>query len=492
MAHGPLIAACGYFALGGLVLARTEPGLEEAVEWKWRVAPSDPRQWVVVRPEPTPVPVSATPTPAPVSETYEVKRGDALVLIARKFGLTVTHLKVFNGLDSDMIRIGETLRIPTRDEARAIAPLPTPKPKKVSRKKADPNAPGVTEDQLKTAAVQAFLDRQQFSAGPIDGLRGATFDKVMHLYLAAHPELADPVKLDEAVEAQVGNGFSRYVLTEADFQFIAPPRAARPVAAASEKKPSAASGPTYEDLIREPRLLYRTPWEFVAERFHCEEKFLKNLNTQVRSAPTIGTELRVPNVIPFRMEKIVWETMQPAPEKNITTKAAVMDLSLLQIFQNDRLVAVMPIATARPGLRGRGTWIIREAIPLPRMGTFQEPRAVKQRPKPMFGQPEPETTPVAKALLPAEQFLPPGPNNPVGLAWIQLSKADDPEPLIYGLHGTSIPEQIKGYYSLGGFQMANWNIVRAVRLLPPGAELEWLAPGMMPVRAPAPVAAPAN
>ncbi len=56
---------------------------------------------------------------------------------------------------------------------------------------------------------------------------------------------------------------------------------------------------------------------------------------------------------------------------------------------------------------------------------------------------------------------------------MNLAKADSPDTLPYGLHGTSNPDQMLYSYSLGGPQLANWDIARAARLLPNGTVLEW-------------------
>ena len=481
--------------LGAVVSAHAqsniEPGLEDAVNWKWRVAPSEPGQWISVIPDPTPVP-EAAPVPTPVREhlTYEVKRGDALAIIARKYGILPVHLKTYNGLTSDLIQIGQVLKIPSLDEARAIAPLPEP-PKKAAPKKKGADDPGLTKELLEVAALQTFLDRYKYSTGPISGKRTPTFEKVLHMFRLSFPDAGDPAKLAVAVQNEVGTGVTRYVLKESDFRFIAPPKAERPDAK-NEKKNS--GGPSYQDLVQAPLLIYRTPWEFVAERFHCDEAFLKKLNPQVKTAPMAGTELRVPNVQPFEIEKGFRGIVQPPPG-NGDVKAVVLDMELLQIFQNNALVAVMPISMARPGLRGKGSWVILDAIPLPRLGTFQEAREQIQKPKPLFGQPEPEATPVKAATLSSEQFLNPGPNNPVGVIWLNLAKAGTTEPLPYGLHGTSIPDTMHVHYGIGGIQIANWNIARAARLLPQGTELEWkqgavaAAPGAAPAAAPAAVPA---
>jgi lipoprotein-anchoring transpeptidase ErfK/SrfK len=47
--------------------------------------------------------------------------------------------------------------------------------------------------------------------------------------------------------------------------------------------------------------------------------------------------------------------------------------------------------------------------------------------------------------------LPPGPNNPVGVAWIGLDKTG------YGIHGTPVPEQVGRTESHGCFRLANWD-----------------------------------
>ena len=55
--------------------------------------------------------------------------------------------------------------------------------------------------------------------------------------------------------------------------------------------------------------------------------------------------------------------------------------------------------------------------------------------------------------------LPPGPNNPVGVAWISLDKPG------YGIHGTPNPEQVGRTESHGCFRLANWNAEYLVKLV---------------------------
>ena len=63
-------------------------------------------------------------------------------------------------------------------------------------------------------------------------------------------------------------------------------------------------------------------------------------------------------------------------------------------------------------------------------------------------------------------MIPPGPNNPVGMAWIGLSRAG------YGIHGTPHPEQIGKTFSHGCFRLANWNAYRLAQMVTIGTPVE--------------------
>jgi len=61
-----------------------------------------------------------------------------------------------------------------------------------------------------------------------------------------------------------------------------------------------------------------------------------------------------------------------------------------------------------------------------------------------------------------EQRLPPGPNGPVGVAWLDLTKEH------YGIHGTPEPQTIGKTQSHGCLRMTNWDVLRLSQMLKPG------------------------
>ena len=482
--------------------ARVEPGLEKAVKWKWQAAPSHPKDWglelpTLLRPARAADPASA-PLTAATTDSYEVRRGDALILIAKKFGITVAQLKAFNGLTKDTIIVGRILKIPTPAEAAVL--LPAPPPKAGPPTAAPKPVPDTMADNV---LLQVFLDRGQFSTGPINGMAGPVFQRVLQLYQSVHPDLKDSQILLAKARAVVGDAFTTYTLKPEDFRFIAPPKVERvlppqPGAAKTKTKakpaPAATPPPTFEELAAAPMLAYRTPWEFVAERFHCDESFLRRVNDKVKIAPLAGTGFRVPNVIPFEIERPLENPIQPQAEAQAPVTAAVIDLSLIVISRGGVPVAAMPMSVARPGLRGKDSWTVFEAIPHPRLVTRQEPTEPPRPSNNLFrgAYPSPTPVPVKPEMVPESQ-LPPGPNNPAGVLWLKLAKTGSTAPPPFGLHGTSIPDQMTTEQSIGWLRVTNWDIVRAARLLPVGTLLQWNSPGPegpAPVSDPVPTAPP--
>jgi lipoprotein-anchoring transpeptidase ErfK/SrfK len=65
----------------------------------------------------------------------------------------------------------------------------------------------------------------------------------------------------------------------------------------------------------------------------------------------------------------------------------------------------------------------------------------------------------------AKAVIPPGPNNPVGLVWIDISKEH------YGLHGTPEPATIGRTESHGCVRLTNWDALKVAAMVKPGTRL---------------------
>jgi lipoprotein-anchoring transpeptidase ErfK/SrfK len=68
-----------------------------------------------------------------------------------------------------------------------------------------------------------------------------------------------------------------------------------------------------------------------------------------------------------------------------------------------------------------------------------------------------------------EQMLPPGPNGPVGVVWIDLSREH------IGLHGTNSPETIKRAESHGCVRLTNWDVARLSQMIGNGTPVVFQA-----------------
>jgi lipoprotein-anchoring transpeptidase ErfK/SrfK len=177
---------------------------------------------------------------------------------------------------------------------------------------------------------------------------------------------------------------------------------------------------------RQSALDYETELELIAEKSHAHPELIRGLNPNVNwTNITAGTVVKIPDV------------NYPAP----TNKAAFAVIHLgdkfLEAFDVDtNLVAHFPCSiAARFDKRPAGELHVITIAPNPNY-TF-----------------DPELFPESAEarLLKQKLVLPPGPNNPVGVAWIGLDRPG------YGIHGTPNPEQVGRTESHGCFRLANWD-----------------------------------
>jgi lipoprotein-anchoring transpeptidase ErfK/SrfK len=288
-------------------------------------------------------------------------------------------------------------------------------------------------------AMQVMLDRAGFSPGVLDGKPGSNTEKALRAYQSQNGDEATP-SAAPTIE---------YTITAAD---VAGPFV--------EEIPS--------DLVAQatlPALSYKSPLEQLAERFHSTPELLQRLNPDVRFAE--GDVIRVPNVRPMAMpaEKTVSSpidtsgsraaspTSAPgaAPDAAATPDVTVTvsrSASAVTVAGSDgRIVFYAPVTTgSEHDPLPIGEWTVR--------GVQFDP-SFHYNPA-LFWDADAKDT---------KATIPPGPNNPVGLVWIDISKDH------YGLHGTPEPSQIGRTESHGCVRLTNWDALTLAGLVKPGTRV---------------------
>jgi lipoprotein-anchoring transpeptidase ErfK/SrfK len=195
--------------------------------------------------------------------------------------------------------------------------------------------------------------------------------------------------------------------------------------------------PTWLGKSEQSALDFEGILELVAERHHANPKLIRALNPGVNWSNVVaGTELRVPLV------------QYPEPDELAAQIRISLAAKTLQVFgATSNLLAQFPCSIAqRVEKRPVGELYVTAIAPNPNY-TFN-PEVFPE---------SPEAQAIGRKLI-----LHPGPNNPVGVAWISLNLPG------YGIHGTPIPEQVGRTESHGCFRLANWNAEYLVKLVRTG------------------------
>ncbi len=306
--------------------------------------------------------------------------------------------------------------------ATPASPTPVPTPKVLV---ALPNYDTETSTRL-----QIFLDNNWFGPGKIDGEMGEFFRKALIAYKRAHG-MPETGAVDRWLIDQVPVALTNYTITPEDAKFVG----------ATASKPS--------EQARLKQLLYGSYLEFVAERFHASEAFLRKLNVGKNlDELKPGDVVTVPNVLPFQIEKLSEAFVPENPA--LAARKIFIDTKerTLEVRENGLLVAEFPITPGSKTLPAPlGTWKILGVVTLP---WFRHDEGVLN-----YG-------------VRTENFfnLPPGPNNPVGVLWMGLNKPG------IGIHGTNNPETIGRAGSHGCIRSANWDAARIKDLVTKGNTVE--------------------
>jgi lipoprotein-anchoring transpeptidase ErfK/SrfK len=258
--------------------------------------------------------------------------------------------------------------------------------------------------------AQIALAREGISCGSIDGVPGAQSVAALQAW-----QEREALPTTGGLDADTRENLLLktpplvwYILTKEDMDRLQP------------------LSPTWLGKSEQTVLDYETALELVAERTHAAPALIKRLNPKVDwQQARAGTVLVVPSV----------ELNGPLG------KPALVHISLskhiLEVRDADgRLVVHFPVSIAHMAeKRPEGELHVTVVIPDPNY-TF-----------------DPELFPESDEgrQLGRKLVIPPGPNNPVGVAWIGLDRTG------YGIHGTPLPENIGRTESHGCFRLANWD-----------------------------------
>ncbi|MFS2134734.1 L,D-transpeptidase family protein [Duganella sp. Dugasp56] len=267
--------------------------------------------------------------------------------------------------------------------------------------------------------AQVLLDRAHFSSGEMDAAYGSNMRQAIRGFQKLH-QLPVTGVVDAAtwteLERDQAPVLDVYTVTAQD---VAGPYTPVPAGMMAKAKL--------------PALGYANLAEALGERFHINPDLLRRLNPG-KVLARAGTQLVVPNVA----------AAKPLPKAaSILVDAKEGTLTLLDA--GGMPFAQFPASTgSKHDPLPEGRWQVR--------GVAVNPE-YRYNPK-LFWDAQAGDS---KARLAA------GPNNPVGVAWIELSKEH------YGIHGTPEPGKIGKTQSHGCIRLTNWDVMAVVRSISRGA-----------------------
>jgi len=290
-----------------------------------------------------------------------------------------------------------------------------PQPKAVVAPQPPPvESPRPAQDVLQ---AQVALARRAISPGVIDAALGPQTREAISVFQGTE-NLPQTGKLDADTRAKLvldSPLLTDYVVTTNDLARLQP------------------LGKTWLAKSRQPALDYETVLELVAEKAHSHPLLIQKLNPEVNWANiAAGTVLKIPDV------------NYPDPGGKAAFVVIHLSGKYLEAFDGQtNLLAHFPCSiAAKVEKRPVGELHVTTVIPNPNYTVH------------------PELFPESAELqaIGHELILPPGPNNPVGVAWVGLDRPG------YGIHGTPVPELIGRTESHGCFRLANWDAEYLLKL----------------------------
>lgn len=278
--------------------------------------------------------------------------------------------------------------------------------------------------RLEITALQVFLDREGVSPGVIDGKMGQNVNKALVAWQQMTGETLDPNNAEEILERlrlSGGLAIKSYEITAGD--------AAGPFVASIPED--------YAHKAQLPAMSYTSTVEMLAERFHMDEAYLRELNP--------GVDFSVPGTI--------IKVVEPGAPKKGSVARIVANKGLKQVFaygEDGSLVAAYPASIGSADTPSPSGTVTIERIALDPGYTYN--------PKVNFQQGN--NTQILQ--------IPPGPNGPVGTVWLALSKPT------YGIHGTPEPSKIGRTQSHGCIRLTNWDATELAKMVKAGVTVEFV------------------
>jgi lipoprotein-anchoring transpeptidase ErfK/SrfK len=261
-----------------------------------------------------------------------------------------------------------------------------------------------------TMELQLALVRRGISPGSIDGVMGPQTQSALRAFqfrqgLPVTGRL-DPVTRD------------RLLLT-------APPLTTYTISSDDLARLRVLS-PTWLGKSHQDRLDYESALELVAEKGMAYPNYIRHLNPKIDwNAVSAGATVVLPDVA--------------YPES--AERAA-----FVKIFLADRVLQAFDLRT---NLLAHFPCSIAQSVHKRPLGRLEVAHIV-ENPNYTFN-PAIFTESTEARQLGRKLVVPPGPNNPVGVAWIGLDRPG------YGIHGTPLPEKVGRTESHGCFRLSNWN-----------------------------------
>jgi lipoprotein-anchoring transpeptidase ErfK/SrfK len=259
-------------------------------------------------------------------------------------------------------------------------------------------------------AAQVELHRRGFSCGSLDGVRGLQTATALKAW-QKNEGLRETGDLDRVTKEALL--LTAPVLTEYTFDVV-DLASTRPV-------PDTWLGKSQADA-----LVHGSALEMIAERFRANPKLIMKLNPGVDWDNILpGTSLTVPSAVP------------EIPAGRVARLHIYLDEHVLQaVDETGRVLFHCPVSIAR-NVEKRPVGELHVVVVIPDPNYTFDPEVFPE---------VPEGKELGRRLI-----IPPGPNNPVGVAWIGLDRTG------YGIHGTPDPEKVGRTESHGCFRLANWD-----------------------------------